>query len=175
MKKKILFLCAFALGALMFNGCSLFPKYTSSERLYQIQPGNTYESVVATLGCDPHNLLSKQLEGRDIYVYKYKIVERKFSPRRINWRGIGAETRGREMYNPSWEDAFLIFKEDKLESVITTVGRRSSTTLIRFNNTLYEVSNKRGEYTIKLSDPKPEDDTYRNIMGWKFKKRGHKK
>lgn len=174
MKKKILFLCAFALGALMFNGCSLFPKYTSSERLYQIQPGNTYESVVATLGCDPYNLLSKQLDGRDIYVYKYKIVERKFSPKRINWRGIGAETRGRERYNPSWEDAFLIFKEDKLESVVTTVGRRGSITLIRINNTLYEVSNKRGEYTINISDPKPEDDTYRNFRGWKIKKRKNK-
>ncbi|MBQ4432641.1 MAG: hypothetical protein II894_00615 [Bacteroidales bacterium] len=173
MKKKILFLCAFALGALMFNGCSLFPRYTSTERLYQLQPGNSYESVVATLGCDPYNLLSKQFEGRDIYVYKYKIVERKFSPRRIDWRGIGAETRGIERYNPSWEDAFLIFKDDKLESVVTTVGlsRRGSITLIRINNTLYEVSNKRGEYTIKLSDPKPEEI----IVGRGLKKRRHKR
>lgn len=127
----------------------------------------------STLGCDPYNLLSKQFEGRDIYVYKYKIVERKFSPRRIDWRGIGAETRGIERYNPSWEDAFLIFKDDKLESVVTTVGlsRRGSITLIRINNTLYEVSNKRGEYTIKLSDPKPEEI----IVGRGLKKRRHKR
>ena len=136
--------------ALLFTSCnteSQFAKFTSNDRLYQIQTGNSYETVVSTLGCEPYNLLSKQADGYDIYVYKYKIVERKFSAKIINERG--SESAGQEVYKGKEETAFLIFKNNKLESVVTGEGRKDATNLVMLNNTLYEISkNAKGEYIV---------------------------
>lgn len=150
MKKSILFVFAIALAAIIFSSCnaeSQFAKFTSSDRLYQVQPGNSYETVVSTLGCEPYNLLSKQADGYDIYVYKYKIVERKFSAKMINERG--SESAGTEVYKGKEETAFVIFKDNKLESIVTGEGRKDAPKLVMMNNTLFEISkNAKGEYII---------------------------
>ena len=162
MKKNILLSCAIALAAILFSSCSTesqFAKFTSSDRLYQVQPGNSYETVVSTLGCEPYNLLSKQADGYDIYIYKYKIVERKFSAKLINERG--SESAGTEVYKGKEETAFLIFKNNKLESVVTGEGRKDAPKLVMMNNTLFEISkNAKGEYIIvPTTTEAPKDDT----------------
>jgi len=150
MKKNIVFSCAIALAAIIFSSCNTenqFAKFTSSDRLYQVEPGSSYETVVSTLGCEPYNLLSKQGNGYDIYVYKYKIVERKFSAMLINERG--SESSGTEVYKGKEETAFLVFKNNKLESIITGEGRKNSPNLVMLHNTLYEISkNAKGEYIV---------------------------
>ncbi|MBO4654515.1 MAG: hypothetical protein J5644_03105 [Bacteroidales bacterium] len=149
MKKSTLFLAAAAV-AILFSSCNTtgqFAKFTSSDRLYQVQPGNSYETVVSTLGCEPYNLLCKQADGYDIYVYKYKIVERWFSTKDINQRG--AETGGDEVYRAKEESAYLVFKDNKLEFLVTGEGRKDAAKLVLLNNTIYEVSkNSKGEYVI---------------------------
>lgn len=149
MKKSILFLSAIIIAA-MFSSCqtgSQFAKFTSSDRLYQAKIGNSYETVVSTLGCEPYNLLSKQADGYDIYVYKYKLVERKFDAKMINERG--SENAGVEVYKAKEETAYLVFKDNKLESIVTGEGRKDAPQLIMLNNTLYAVSkNANGEYVI---------------------------
>lgn len=149
MKKTMLFLAA-AVVAILFASCNVtsqFAKFTSSDRLYQVQPGNSYETVVSILGCEPYNLLSKQADGYDIYVYKYKIVERKFSAKDINSRG--SESAGEEVYRGKEEIAYVIFKDNKLESIVTAEGRKDAPSLVMMNNTLYEITkNSKGEYII---------------------------
>lgn len=150
--KKIILLCAVAVMALLMSSCSVmsgsqYPKYTSSDRLYQLRVGDSYETVVSTLGCEPYNLLSKQADGYDIYVYKYKIVERKFDAKAINNRG--SETAGSEVYKGKEEIAYMVFKNNKLESVTTSEGRKDAPQLIMLHNTLYELTkNAKGEYII---------------------------
>lgn len=161
MKKNMLFIAAAAV-AILFASCNTtgqFAKFTSNDRLYQIQTGNSYETVVSTLGCEPYNLLSKQADGYDIYVYKYKIVERKFSAKIINERG--SESAGQEVYRGKEETAFLIFKDNKLESVVTGEGRKDATNLVMLNNTLYEISkNAKGEYiVVPTTIQTPKEDT----------------
>ena len=150
MKKNIVFICVIAFVAILFSSCDTtgqFAKFTSSDRLYQVQPGNSYETVISTLGCEPYNLLSKQADGYDIYVYKYKIVERKFSTKLINERG--SESAGTEIYKGKEEIAFLVFKNNKLESVVTGEGRKDAPRLVMLHNTLYEISKTaKGEYII---------------------------
>lgn len=162
MKRNIFFACVFALVAFIFSSCNTqgqFAKFTSSDRLYQVQPGNSYETVVSTLGCEPYNLFSKQADGYDIYVYKYKIVERKFDARLINERG--SESAGTEVYKGKEETAFLVFKGNKLESIVTGEGRKDAPKLVMMNNTLFEISkNAKGEYIIvPTSTEAPKDDT----------------
>lgn len=157
MKKIMISLCAFALVAFSFSGCQVgqFAKFTSSDRLYQIQVGDSYETVVSTLGCEPYNLMSKQADGYDIYVYLYKIVEREINPARINDRG--SESAGREVYKDKEEIVYLVFKDNKLESAITGLGRKDSPRLVMMNNTLYEVSvNAKGDYVMTPTEMKVE-------------------
>ena len=150
MKKNIFLSCAVVLAAIIFSSCntaSQFAKFTSSDRLYQVKIGNTYETVVSTLGCEPYNLLSKQADGYEIYTYKYKIVERYYDPKYINERG--SENGGDEVYKGKEETAYLIFKDNKLESMVTSEGRKNSPNLVMLHNTLYEISkNAKGEYII---------------------------
>ena len=90
------------------SSCSvMYPKYTSSDKLYQLRTGDSFETVVSILGCEPYNLLSKQADGYDIYVYKYKIVEREFDGD-VSVRG--SESSGTEKYKNGEESVFLIFK-----------------------------------------------------------------
>lgn len=150
MKKHLFFVCAVALSLFAFNGCNTqgqFAKFTSSDRLYQVQTGNSYETVVSTLGCEPYNLLSKQQDGYDIYVYKYKIVERKFSAKIINERG--SEAAGSEVYKDKLETAILIFKNNKLECLVTGEGRKDASQVVMLHNSIYEISrNAKGEYIV---------------------------
>lgn len=160
MKKHLLIVCAVALSLLALSGCNTqgqFAKFTSSDRLYQVQIGNSYETVVSTLGCEPYNLLCKQRDGYDIYVYKYKIVERMFSANIINDRG--SEAAGSEVYKDKLENAILIFKDNKLESIITGEGRKDGSQIVMIHNSIYEISkNAKGEYIIVPTSIEAEKD-----------------
>jgi len=64
----------------------------------------------------------------------------------INRRG--GETTGTEVYNGKEHTLFLLFKDGKLESFVTTDGRKDSNPLIMLNNTLYTISMDKGKYII---------------------------
>ncbi len=125
-------------------------KYTSIDKLCQVQPGNSYDVVVQTLGCEPYNLLSNQKDGYAIYLYKYKLVERDvkadIADDMLNQRG--GETSGIEVYNPKIEDAYLVFKDNKLESIVTSYGQDKAMPFILLNNTLYKITKDSDTYTI---------------------------
>ena len=153
MKKSIFFVCMAV--ALVFSSCASFqstvqaPKFTSVDRLCQIQPGNSYDMVTQTLGCDPYNLLSIQQDGYAIYLYKYKFIERELEgdqAKILNQRG--GETAGMEVYVPKIEDAILIFKDNKLESVLTVQGKKDSPSWVMLHNTVFEISKEKGKYVI---------------------------
>jgi len=159
--KKTIIILGVAIIATMFSGCTTvnkYAKFTSTDRLYKVETGSSYETVVSTLGCEPYNLLCKQADGYDIYVYKYKIVERWENPKYINDRGC--ETEGDEVYNGKEETAYLIFKDKKLESIVTGAGRKNAPQVVVLNNTIYKISrDSKGEYIILPTDvQEPKED-----------------
>lgn len=149
MKKRVLSIFAVAvLGVAGLTSCKTVQvaKFASVENLYQIKLNSSIEEVISILGSKPYNVLSHQIDGYTIYVYKYKTVERKVNPKLINSRG--GETTGTEVYNGKEQMAYLFFKSNKLESYVTTDGRKSSESLIMLNNTLYTISKDKEKYTI---------------------------
>lgn len=179
MKKNLLLIVGLTLmSAVMISSCSTGEKveepkdayvkdikFTSVDKLLLIQPGNTYDVVVQTLGCEPYNLLSNQKDGYAIYVYKYKLLQREIKAEDaevLNQRG--GETAGIEVYNPKIEDAYLVFKNNVLESIMTTQGRQESAQFVLMNNTLYKITKENGSYVIhaememKEPEPKKADD-----------------
>jgi len=165
MKKSILFVSVVMI-ALLFGSCSTgsnmvqSPKFTSVDRLCQIQPGQSYQTVVQVLGCDPYNLLSNQADGYAIYLYKYKFTEREVKAEDSQiFNQRGGETAGMEVYNSKMEDVILVFKDSKLETVVTTQGRKDSPAIVLFHNTLFEITKEKGKYIIvptTMEAPKEE-------------------
>lgn len=174
MKKNLLFVCLLAVSAVMFSSCSTEErvsepsgsyvksiKFTSVDKLLQIQPGNTYDVVVQTLGCEPYNILSNQKDGYAIYVYKYKLLERQIKAEDVEVLDQrGGETAGVEVYNPKIEDVYLVFKNNVLESFITSQGRQESAQFVLMNNTLYKITKENGTYEIhaemEMKEPEPQ-------------------
>lgn len=122
-------------------------KFASVESVIDLKMNSTIEEVISKLGSKPYNIYSKQKDGYAIYTYKYKLVERKVSQRLINSKG--GETIGTEVYNGKEHELFLLFKDDKLETLITSDGRKNSEPLILLNNTIFTRSKEReGRITV---------------------------
>jgi hypothetical protein len=136
-----------AIAAFMLNSCSStkqIPKFSSVESLYQVKLNSSLEDVITIMGMKPYNVLSSQIDGYTLYTFKYKMVERKVSKKLINDKG--GETMGVEKYNGKMQTAFMFFKANKLEAYITTEGRVDSPLMIVLNNTVYTISQDKGQY-----------------------------
>ncbi len=142
------FFGAIVISALLITSCKTVQvaKFTSVENLYQLKLNSSIEEVISLLGSKPYNILSNQVDGYTIYTYKYKFVERKVNPNLINSRG--GETTGTEVYNGKEQTVFMFFKTNKLESFVTTEGRKDSPALVMLNNTLYSITNDKDKFII---------------------------
>ncbi len=148
MKKTNLILFFAVLFTIALTSCKSVqaPKYTSVENLFNLKTGNSYEEAVTILGHKPYDIYMSQAEGYTIYTYKYKHVERKINPNSLNQRG--GETTGREVYNGKEQTAYLLFKNNKLESIVTSNGRKDGSAMIYMNNTLYTISKDKEKYMV---------------------------
>ncbi len=150
MKKTFIFIMFAIFAITTFSSCKTqipYAKYTTSTKLCEVKVGQTFDEVTAALGCPPYDLLSKQVDGYDIYLFKYKIVERLMAEDMINTPGV--ESAGTLTYRSDLKDAFLIFSNNKLESMITSLGRDNSVQLVLLNNTLYKIiEDATGKYTL---------------------------
>jgi hypothetical protein len=76
------------------------------------------------------------------------------SPKMINQRG--GEIIGTDVYNPRQQDLLLFFKEGKLETFITTEGKKNSRADIKLANTIYVITRDRDSYTLEVNVPKED-------------------
>lgn len=148
MKKTNLILFFAVLFTIALTSCKSVqaPKYTSVENLFNLKIGSSYDEAVAILGQKPYDIYMSQAEGYTIYTYKYKHVERAINPKALNKRG--GETTGMEVYNSKEQTAYLLFKNNKLESIVTSNGRKDGSAMIYMNNTLYTISKDKDKYMI---------------------------
>jgi len=122
------------------------PKFTSIDNVLTLTINSTIQDVENKLGCKPYNIYSNQKDGYTIYVYKYKVLERNVNPKIVN--KIGGETVGNDVYNGKENNLYLYFTGGKLESLITTDGRKDSNVLLLLNNTLSAISQDKGKYIL---------------------------
>ncbi len=167
MKKIMTIFGATIISALCFTSCKIVqvPKFTSVENLYQLKLNSSLDEVISLLGSKPYNILSTQIDGYTIFTYKYKFVERKVNPKIINSRG--GETTGTEVYNGKEQTVFMFFKSNKLESFVTSDGRKDSPALIMLNNTLYTITKDKDKYVIL---PTSSEEPKESVNPFKKKK-----
>ena len=125
---------------------SRLPFYTTVDKVCKLQLGSSISDVNTLLGVSPHNVLSGQVDGYTIFVYKYKISMRYVNPIKANLPG--EEKTGVEVYDPGEYSAYLFFKENKLSSFLTTEGKEDGGLLVMLDNSLFTFSNERGKYVL---------------------------
>lgn len=148
MKKASVIFGVLLIGSLLITSCKTVQvaKFASVEKVVELKINSSLTEVISTLGSKPYNIYSNQKDGYTIYTYKYKLVERNVNPELANSKG--GETVGTEVYNKNEQTVFLLFKDNKLESFVTTNGRKDSNPIIMLNNTLYTISLDKGQYII---------------------------
>ena len=166
MKKTITIFGAIMISALFFTSCKTVQvaKFTSVENLYQLKLNSSLDEVISLLGSKPYNILSNQIDGYKLVTYKYKFVERKVNPKLIN--SIGGETTGTEVYSGKEQTVFMFFKANKLDSFVTTDGRKDSPALIMLNNSLYAITKDKDKYIVV---PTTVEDSKENLNPFKKK------
>jgi hypothetical protein len=70
----------------------------------------------------------------------------------------GGETTGTEVYNPNMQTLFLLFKDNKLESFITTEGDSKGPHILMMNNALYSITKREGKYVLELNQETPKKE-----------------
>ena len=140
----------------------LIPKFVSVEKIFELAPGVSYESAVATLGQKPYNVLSSQANGYTGYKYYYRFVEREISEKKASQ--IGNENDGDEMYRSSTQALYLFFKGGKLEAFITTEGLSDGINMIMINNAFFKVTKESGEFILLPATEKEVEEYEENEL-----------
>ena len=128
-----------------FSSCKVVQtsKFASSDQLLKVELNSTLDDVIAVLGTKPYNILGSQTDGYTIYQYHYKLVERTID--------FNSKT-----YNSDKQDLLLFFRDNKLESFVTTEGQSNVQYDIKLANTLYVISENRDGYTLERKTKAPQ-------------------
>ena len=158
MKKIIAIFSMVALFGLVVTSCStpkeLHSKFVNVERVMTVPMGSSYDEVVRYFGSSPYEMLSRQLDGYQIFVWNYRVVDREVSASEYNSKG--GESSGNEKYVGELKTVYALFKNDKLMDLITDEGSVRSPELLLITNTIYQVTKDAKGYSVdKLEYSKP--------------------
>lgn len=115
------------------------PKFTTIDRVLELEIGLPYDKVVAILGSSPYDVYSMTNDGTSIYVYFYKKIERK--EKNSTMYTQDGMTSG-DVLLVKDEKVFLVFNGGKLKAVWTDEGlgeKVGSHNLMEENNAFFDI------------------------------------
>jgi len=127
MIKQIILVSAIAIT---LSSCktTIVPVYVSSGELASLNTGMTKEEAKAKLGnTSPFDILMSEQSGCELHQYKYKKPAKLISSSNVN-KAQGL-TEGEKKYIDE-SDAYVLFKNGKLESVVTNIGKKDAINLL---------------------------------------------
>lgn len=130
--------------ATTLSGCRTIPMYTTVENLAKLKIGMDKSTVMNTLEIYPFDAFHADAEGCEIFLYKYKHEERKFIALFGDVETANALTAGSPRYVKP-RDAYLVFRNKKLETVITDPGKGEYAALIMHNDAVEEDCDQKGK------------------------------
>jgi hypothetical protein len=126
MLKKVFFMGLLAVG-LFSCKTTVVPMYVSSGELASLNTGMSKTEAKAKLGnLNPFDILVAEQSGCEIHQYKYKKPAKALAPAKAD-QPEGLTEGDKKFIDES--DAYLVYKNGKLESVLTNVGKRDAVNL----------------------------------------------
>jgi hypothetical protein len=131
------------LGSLFYS-CTYYiaPAYTSVDELSKVRKGMTMSKVNEVLGIQPFDIYTVQDDGGTILVYNYRLKDRraKVNGNLLEYTKTEASQKEGTPWYGEASRAYLLFKDDKMASLITDNGRQDAERLIIVNNNLQLIS-----------------------------------
>lgn len=140
MKRLILF----ATALFYLSSCSniwIAPPYTSSEKIIGLKTSMSISGVNNQLGIPPFDVYHLKEDGSSVLVYNYRLKNRKVnvtSDQKMH--NEESQTSGKEWYSKESYLLYVLFKDGKMQSAVTDVGRKDSEALMITNNTIQMLS-----------------------------------
>jgi hypothetical protein len=127
MIKKLFYVSVLAVG-LFSCKTTVLPLYVSSGELASLNTGMSKTEAKAKLGNQsPFDILMAEQSGCELHQYKYKKPAKAIFPTKAD-KTEGLTDGDRKYVDES--DAFLVYKNGKLESVLTNVGKKDAVNLL---------------------------------------------
>ena len=121
MKQTLLIL----VSTLVLSSCKTFltiPNYVSSKELASLTIGSTKNQVKTNLGnTSPFDILAGWSQGCEVHHYKYKQTQKELFPAEEDLES--GLTNGRKLYPNNDANAYLVYKNGKLSSLLTDIGK----------------------------------------------------
>ncbi len=105
--------------------------FVSAENIARLETGMSKNEVAATLNSTPFDLLHAN-ETCEIYSYEYRHIDREFNMKDFTSKSM--LVNGKEMYSPESKNLYVIFRDQKLESVITDDAKNQLESVICFKD-----------------------------------------
>jgi hypothetical protein len=129
MKQTLLIL----LSTLVLSSCRTFltiPNYVSSKELASLTIGSTKNQVKTNLGnTSPFDILAGWSQGCEVHHYKYKQTQKEQFPSEEDLES--GLTNGRKLYANNDANAYLVYKNGKLSSLLTDIGKSELEQLLK--------------------------------------------
>ena len=128
MKQTLLIL----VSTLVLSSCKTFltiPNYVSSKELASLTIGSTKNQVKTNLGnTSPFDILAGWSQGCEVHHYKYKQTQKELFPAEEDLES--GLTNGRKLYPNDDANAYLVYKNGKLSSLLTDIGKSEICTFL---------------------------------------------
>jgi len=118
------------------------PPYTNVEKILSLKPDMTTEQVSKSLGIPPYDVYNIQDEGSSILVYHYRVKDRSaevpenYRKKEILIHSEEYQNVGAPWYQRTGRRMFVLFKDGKMQSLLTEEGKEYSEFILLVNNNL---------------------------------------
>ncbi len=142
MKKTLLLI----IPALILSSCRTFvsiPNYVSSKELASLTIGSTKGVVKSNLGnTNPFDILAGWSQGCEVHQYKYKQAKLECAASEESL--VSGLTLGRKLYGSNEGNAYLIYKNGKLSSLLTDIGKEQLVDLMKDVTKITDLCSEKG-------------------------------
>lgn len=155
MKKTTIYILI-AFTGLIFTSCTtakwVAPPFTNVGKIIQVKKGMSMEQTNKTLGIEPYNMYNIQETASSVLVYHYRTQQRRMGlsldsdkSELMKYGQETSQTNGQPYYNEDFNLVYVLFKDNKVVSLITDQGRSDSEYLLLVNNNIKAITKQ--EYT----------------------------
>lgn len=117
------------------------PPFTDSEKIIGLKSSMTIDKVSDQLGIPPFDVYHIKDDGSTVVVYNYRLKNRKVAIVSENkMHNEESQTAGKLWYSKESSLLYVLFKDGKMQSAVTDIGRKDSEALLITNNTIQFLS-----------------------------------
>lgn len=173
MRKLTQYIAVLVLGIVMLSSCAemkwISSPYTDVDKLTMLREGMSTRTVSSSLGIPPSDIYHSDDENSTVLVYNYRLLDRRMKYSENSDKHYESSQKAGDAYFNEERAAYLLFKDNKFKSMVTTIGREMSDYLLVKNNTIQAIAEKNLTYFFTRNETGRPDTSYYVLIDLKGK------